>query len=105
MTSFPTWTADGKHVTFAGSGLGSPYNLYWMPADGSGASEALITSENMQFPGSWSPDGHMIAFSELVPETGYDIWLLELQGERNRGLFSKRRLMKAGQCSRPTAVG
>ena len=57
-------------------------NIYWMLADGSGTPERLTTSENTQFPGSWSPDGQVLAFTELDPTSGYDVWVLGLQGDR-----------------------
>lgn len=60
----------------------SSLNLHWMPTDGSSAAERLTTSENMQSPGSWSPDGQVLAFSENDPTTGWDIWVLKLEGER-----------------------
>jgi dipeptidyl aminopeptidase/acylaminoacyl peptidase len=78
---FPIWTPDGKHVAFD-SLLGGSWNLYWMPADGSGAVERLTTSENDQSPGSWSPDGQVLAFQQLDPTTGWDIWVLRLDGDR-----------------------
>ena len=71
--------------------MGGTFNLYWMPADGSGAPEPLTTSEpgpgsfpaeNPQYPGSWSPDGQWLAFSVPDPTTGWDIWVLGLQGDR-----------------------
>jgi serine/threonine-protein kinase len=101
MTSFPTWTGDGKHVTFAGSGLGSPYNLFWMSADGSGTFEPLTTSENMQFPGSWSPDGHLLAFSEADPTTGWHIWMLSPKGEPKARLFSQTAANEGGAIFSP----
>jgi Tol biopolymer transport system component/predicted Ser/Thr protein kinase len=79
--SLPIWTPDGKHVTFR-SMVSSSLNLHWMPADGSRAAERLTTSENMQSPGSWSPDGQVLAFSENDPTTGWDVWVLKLEGER-----------------------
>ena len=75
------WTPDGKHLTFLAA-PGGALNIYWMPADGSGAPERLTTSENFQYTGSWSPDGQWLAFSEPDPTTGYDIWVLGLQGDR-----------------------
>jgi serine/threonine-protein kinase len=78
---FPIWTPDGKHVTFM-SALSGALNLYWMPADGSGGVERLTTSENAQWPGSWSPDGQVLAFSEADPTTGYGIQVLRLEGDR-----------------------
>ena len=53
-----------------------------MSADGSGAPERLTPGEIYQWPGSWSPDGQLLAFSRSGPTTGSDIWVLNLKGER-----------------------
>ncbi len=78
----PIWTPDGKHLTFRpAAGISS--NLYSIPADGSGAAEPLLTSENPQWPGSWTPDGKVLAFQQVDPRTGFDIWILRREGELN----------------------
>jgi Tol biopolymer transport system component len=38
----------------------------------------LTTSQNIQAPHSFSPDGQLLAFIEVNPSTGYDIWMLRL---------------------------
>ena len=81
VNQWPIWTPDNKRVTYLYA-LGGLLNLYWMPADGSGAPERLTTGENMQWPGSWSPDGQVLAFSELDPTTGLDIWVQNVEGDR-----------------------
>jgi Tol biopolymer transport system component len=35
---------------------------------------------------SWSPNGQILAFVEVTPTTGYDIWMLGL-GDRNAQPF------------------
>jgi serine/threonine-protein kinase len=75
---FPVWTPDGKRLAFT---LPGPWNIFWMPSDGSGAPERVTTSQNAQWPGSWSPDGRRLAFTEADPTTGYDIWVLTIEGE------------------------
>ncbi len=87
---FPIWTPDGKHVTFV-SALGGALNLYWMPADGSGAAERLTTSEDAQWESSWSPNGQVLAFSESDPTTGLDIWVLSLEGDPSTPLGAGRK--------------
>jgi serine/threonine-protein kinase len=96
----PTWTADGKRVTF-GSAPNGPLNIYWMPADGSGPAEGLATSEHMQFPNSWSPDGHVLAFSEVDRTTGWHIWMLSPEGERKPRLFSQTPANEGGAMFSP----
>lgn len=71
----------GSGWLFQSSSAG-PANLFWMSADGSGAVERLTTSEHLHTPHCWSPDGRILAFIEVNPTTGRDIWLLPVEGER-----------------------
>lgn len=82
----PAWARDGKRVAFA-SGKGGLLNFFWKPADGSGAEERLSTSEFLQIPGSFTPDGRAFLFSESAPKTGQDIWVLPLEGDRKPRVF------------------
>jgi Tol biopolymer transport system component/DNA-binding winged helix-turn-helix (wHTH) protein len=75
---WPNWTPDGKRLVFGWCKEGAP-NLYWQPADGSGAMERLTKSDFWQSPGSWSPDGATLAFAELKPKTLRHIFLLDLK--------------------------
>jgi Tol biopolymer transport system component len=71
------WTPDGKRIVFESAKEGPP-NLFWQLADGSGGLERLTTSEYVNAPMSWSPDGHVLAYVEVSPTTGFDIWALEM---------------------------
>jgi eukaryotic-like serine/threonine-protein kinase len=80
--NYPVWSPDGKRIAFNSTRDG-PANLYLTAADGSGTVERLTASEYSQYPGSWSPDGKFLAYTEEAhPHTGDDIWLLPLQGDR-----------------------
>jgi serine/threonine-protein kinase len=79
LSRFPLWTSDGKKVTFQSTKAESFANLFWKPADDSAAEEQLTTSENPQIPGSWSPDGETLAFTEIDPTTQGNIWTLSLK--------------------------
>ena len=46
----------------------------------------MTTSEYTQAPSSWSPDGQLLAFTEINPTTGYDIWVLRM-GDRKAQPF------------------
>ena len=75
------WTPKGDRLTF-NSDRAEGMSLFWKPVDGSGLAEQLTTSEYMQFPNSWSPDGNWLLFTELHPVTKADLWVLPNEGER-----------------------
>jgi len=75
------WTPDGKRIAFESNKEGPP-NLFWQLADGSGGLERLNTSESIQVPMSWSPDGKLLAFMEVTSITGVDIWVLPMDDAR-----------------------
>jgi eukaryotic-like serine/threonine-protein kinase len=77
----PIWTPDGQRATFASNRNGA-LNLFTAPARGNGPAERLTTADALQSPGSWSPDGEVLAFMEQHPTTGRDVWLMRRNGER-----------------------
>jgi len=80
----PVWTPDGKRIVFKGAGN----RLFWQPADGSGAAEALTTGplSSNDIPSSWSPDGQALAFVETIGNQS--VWFLPLQ-DRKPQLFDR----------------
>ena len=84
------FTPDGTRVAY-GSTAGGAENLFWKPADGSAPVERLTTSDRLQIAAAWSPDGETLAFVENRSETGNDIWLLQVRGDRRpRALVQSR---------------
>jgi eukaryotic-like serine/threonine-protein kinase len=77
FSNYPAWTPDDKRIAFQLNKEG-PGNIFWQLADGSGGLERLTTSEYSHYPMSLSSDGRLMAFTELDPTTGYDIWVLRL---------------------------
>ena len=73
----PLWTPDGRRVVYRSNKAGT-WNLYWRPANGSGAEERLTTADESDTPSSWSPDGKVLAFAKGTRE----IWILPLEGDR-----------------------
>jgi Tol biopolymer transport system component len=77
----PAWAPDGKHIAFLSNKVDGD-NVFWQLADGSGGLERLTTSEFLQAPLSFSPDGQLLTFIEANPKTGYDIWVLHVSDRK-----------------------
>jgi len=81
------WTPDGKRITCAFSLAGVP-NIYWLPADGSGAIEPLIQSEATLQPGSWSSGGRYLLYIEMRPGLNDNIWVFIKDEKKTAPLFT-----------------
>jgi Tol biopolymer transport system component len=84
------WSPDGRRIAFE-SGRGGVHQVYLRSADGSGADEPVTTGEHNHYLCDWSPDGSALAYVEFHPETGADLWVVELDGDRSgRPLIATR---------------
>jgi serine/threonine-protein kinase len=73
---FPVWSPDGTRIAFASGRFGHP-NMFVQAADGSSPAERLVTSDKVQRPSSWSPDGHILSFTQDDPMP--DLWALSFE--------------------------
>jgi eukaryotic-like serine/threonine-protein kinase len=81
-SSSPIWTPDGKKVTFMRSGE-TGVEIVSKSADGTGSEESILREQSFsRVPESWSPDGKFLLYSPNYPDTGRDIFLLPLEGDR-----------------------
>lgn len=70
----PVWTADSQRLVFRAAG-----GIFWIDVTAAGRPEPLIQSKNSQLPWSFTPDGNRLAFIEIDPATGADIWTVSVQ--------------------------
>lgn len=78
----PLWSVDGKRIAFRTT-RGVDSGILWKPADGSGTEENLVPRLGLiTIPTSWSPDGKFLAYYSIGTDTGRDIFIAPLQGER-----------------------
>ncbi len=81
----PVWTPDGQRLTYSSEEPGGTPNLWWKRADGAGDAQRLTESKNLQYPESWRPDGKVLAFHEVNPDTSWDILTLTVEGNEESG--------------------
>jgi serine/threonine-protein kinase len=72
--SNPLWTVDGRYFVFRAA-----RGMWWTRADGAGQPQPLTQSDRRQIPMSFTPDGRRLAFNELSPATGDDIWTVSVE--------------------------
>ncbi len=88
----PVWTSDGKRVAYRATRNGVR-NLYWKSADGTGDEERLTTKAGMlHTPGSVSPDGEWLLFTEVGPQSDRQTWRVRLTGNHELELISGKDL-------------
>jgi Tol biopolymer transport system component/predicted Ser/Thr protein kinase len=78
-TILPIWSPDGRYIVFQ-----APGGMFWTRADGVGKPQALTQSKDLQFPYSFTPDGRRLAYADLNPATGYDIWTVPIDSDGAR---------------------
>ena len=79
----PAWTTDGQRVAFDSRPEGVGSAVFWRSADGTGTAERLTDGLNYQNPNDFTPDGNQLVIREFHPDTGTDLGVVTLHGERS----------------------
>jgi serine/threonine-protein kinase len=83
------WGPTADAITF-GSNRGGACDLYSVKAGELPRDELLLASAYDKVPGSWSPDGTLLTFTEYHPETGADLWIFDRASGETRPLVRTR---------------
>ena len=74
------WSRDGSRIAFETNRNG-PWDIYVKAVHGAAPESALVTGPSQfKHPSDWSPDGRLLAFYQMSPSTGFDIWLAPTDG-------------------------
>jgi len=76
----PLWSPDGSRILFTRNR--PEFGLYIKDIGSNRIEELLPESPGSKFPSDWSHDGRFIAFDWVNPKSGYDIWIVPLEGDR-----------------------
>lgn len=76
------WSPDGARIAYPAGNLGD--TLYEKSSSGVGDEKELLKEPGLRHqPTSWSADGRFLLYEvENAPGTGYDVWVLPLEGDR-----------------------
>src|SRR5207237_5012321 len=65
------------------------YNFYWKLSSGPGTDELLLETDQHKGPTDWSADGRFLLFRSIDPQSGYDLLVLPVSGDRKPLPFLK----------------
>jgi serine/threonine-protein kinase len=90
ISHWPVWTPDGARYTYR-RWINGAMSMWSSPVDRSGPPERLTDLGRAlgQSPASWSPDGRVLAFTQVNPETGADVYVLDMAGDRKPRPFAQ----------------
>jgi Tol biopolymer transport system component len=77
---YPVFSSGGRRVAFLKVGQGT-LDLYVQDAVRGAPEERVLSTPSLKSPTALSRDGHLL-FQETSAETGGDVWVLSLDGER-----------------------
>ncbi|HEV2297702.1 MAG TPA: protein kinase, partial [Candidatus Acidoferrales bacterium] len=80
----PTWSLDGKFVTFISNYAGGHYHVYTEAADGTGGAKPVVVDDQDEFLASFSKDGRYLVMQRTGTGTTSraGIWALPAFGDR-----------------------
>jgi Tol biopolymer transport system component len=97
--TMPLWSADGGRIIFGsdrGVGKDASSDFFTKTSDGMGPEDELYAQVGFQTPDDWSRNGKSLAYTDSNQQTGNDLWILSLVGERTARPILKTRFNEWG---------
>ena len=76
----PLWSPDGSEIIYTQADAGT-FRLVRKAVESSGAGDVLLESDHNNLVTGWGPDGQSLLLTAQREETGWDLLVLELDGE------------------------
>jgi len=91
----PAWSPDGSQIAFASDRTGV-MQIFRKDIDSLGQPEQLTEGNNPKVLNDWSANGLYLIYNEWSAETGYDLWVLPLEGDRKPIPVARTRYAERG---------
>src|SRR5687767_2163521 len=79
--TFPSWSATGDRITFVSNRNGQN-SIYVKVSNGSAVEQPLVSSAELKWNPSFSPDGKFIIYAQLNPKTNTDLYLVSTSDKK-----------------------
>jgi Tol biopolymer transport system component len=72
------FSPDGRRLVYSSTRKADVWDMYEIPADGTGSPTLLLESGEQKNSEDWSKDGKYILYMSQSPKTGWDVWALRV---------------------------
>ena len=93
IDNFPAWSPEGDRITFV-STRNKQSSIYLKLSNGSAVEEALVSSAELKWNPTFSPDGKFIIYSQLNPNTKLDLYLVSTGSDKKIEPFLQTNFME-----------
>ena len=84
--SYPAWSPAGDRIAFLSARNGQS-SIYEKLSNGSAAEQPLLSSGELKFNPTFSPDGQFVMYAQLQPNTNLDLYLLSCGPDKKNQPF------------------
>ena len=91
---YPAWSPSGDRIIFVSNRNGQT-SIYQKLSDGSAVEEPLVSSGELKYNPSFSPDGKFIIYAQLNPKTNADLYLMSTGTDKKIEAFLQTDFIEA----------